>query len=50
MSTLRCEDTERAALAIPPLCGRNEAYRPSALYNAMVAPFTGYGIIGVIWY
>ncbi|MGI4947433.1 MAG: hypothetical protein ACRYHC_01890, partial [Janthinobacterium lividum] len=27
-----------------------EAYRPSALYNAMVAPFTGYGIKGVIWY
>jgi len=27
-----------------------EAYRPSALYNAMVAPFTGYGIAGVIWY
>lgn len=27
-----------------------EAYRPSSLYNAMVAPFTGYGIKGVIWY
>lgn len=27
-----------------------EAYRPGALYNAMVAPFTGYGIKGVIWY
>ena len=27
-----------------------EAYRPSSLYNGMVAPFTGYGIKGVIWY
>jgi sialate O-acetylesterase len=27
-----------------------DAYRPSSLYNAMVAPFTGYGIKGVIWY
>jgi len=27
-----------------------EAYRPSSLYNAMVAPFTGYGMKGVIWY
>jgi sialate O-acetylesterase len=27
-----------------------EAYRPSALFNAMVAPFTGYAIKGVIWY
>ncbi|HEX8413592.1 MAG TPA: sialate O-acetylesterase [Sphingomicrobium sp.] len=27
-----------------------EAYRPSALFNAMVAPFTSYGIKGVIWY
>jgi sialate O-acetylesterase len=27
-----------------------EAYRPASLYNAMVAPFTGYGIRGVIWY
>jgi sialate O-acetylesterase len=27
-----------------------EAYRPASLYNAMVAPFTGYGIKGVIWY
>lgn len=27
-----------------------EAYRPSSIYNAMVAPFTGYGIKGVIWY
>jgi sialate O-acetylesterase len=27
-----------------------EAYRPSAIYNAMVAPFTRYGIKGVIWY
>lgn len=27
-----------------------EAYRPSSLYNAMIAPFTRYGIKGVIWY
>ncbi|WP_380783660.1 sialate O-acetylesterase [Sphingomonas sp. R86520] len=27
-----------------------EAYRPSSLYNAMVAPFIRYGIKGVIWY
>jgi len=27
-----------------------DAYRPSSLYNAMVAPFTDYGIKGVIWY
>jgi sialate O-acetylesterase len=27
-----------------------EAYQPTSLYNAMVAPFTGYGIKGVIWY
>ena len=27
-----------------------EAYRPSSLYNAMVAPLIGYGIKGVIWY
>jgi sialate O-acetylesterase len=24
--------------------------RPSALYNAMIAPLTGYGVRGVIWY
>ena len=27
-----------------------EAYRPGALYNAMVAPFTGYGLKGILWY
>ena len=27
-----------------------ESWKPSGLFNAMVAPFTGYGIKGVIWY
>ena len=27
-----------------------EAYRPAALFNGMVAPFTGYEMKGVIWY
>ena len=26
------------------------SWTPAALYNAMVAPFTGYGLKGVIWY
>ena len=27
-----------------------QSWRPSELYNAMIAPFTGYGLKGVIWY
>ncbi len=26
------------------------SWRPAGLYNAMIAPFTGYGLKGVIWY
>jgi sialate O-acetylesterase len=29
---------------------KNPAITPTILYNAMVAPFTGYGIKGVLWY
>jgi len=27
-----------------------QSWRPAGLFNAMVAPFTGYGLKGVIWY
>ena len=39
-------------LSAPPHDWRADeaSWRPAGLYNAMVAPFTGYGLKGVIWY
>lgn len=48
------EDAEAKARGVPapshPWHPPEEAYRPAALYNAMVAPFTDYGIRGILWY
>jgi sialate O-acetylesterase len=48
------EDAAAAARGAPkpvhPWHPPEEAYRPSALFNAMVAPFTGYGLKGFLWY
>lgn len=48
------EDAEAKTRGLPvpqhPWHPPEEAYRPASLFNAMVAPFTEYGIKGVIWY
>lgn len=40
----------RTPVTHPPLVDRNGAWRPSALFNGMIAPYTRYAIKGAIWY
>ncbi len=50
----RREDEAAARKGLPaphhPWRPDEASWRPAGLYNAMVAPFTGYGLKGVIWY
>ena len=50
----QAEDTQARARGLPPASHAwtpaEESWRPAGLYNAMVAPFTGYALKGVLWY